>query len=1795
MADWGESGFDDLAPRKQGGDLSGAGDSGFDDLAAPAPQPGVLDRIKNQVSTTVGNVEDTLSNWAGNVEQAAENYGNEVAAAGARAYEARQNGEEINDEDPTEGFEGDNYNAAKEQLYNEAVGKPAGYVAITPFVPAPVRGAAGALAAPTIVSGTVNAYNQNMANDDGTPVISTAKQTLLDPVIEPVKEAATNPAGFAGSIVDNPTNLWGKVFLPGAMAEGAARGGAKLAPRSLKDAAANAKEAALTRAGMPEYNDPFSGVRGRTRKTYQAGEAEAEDNASNYSAGDEGPVYEQDGLNHGYRTENGMQDMTGARTGEDAYRPSEGRAVYQGGDLSRAGESGFDDLAGDNGNRSGGYSGFDDLKTDSTPETTQSEAPVYRGGSETPEETGDMATDVYNRYRMNGLTDAEAAGMTGNVATESDFSTSAVSDDGAYTKGIIQWDGNRYQAFRDWCDQNGRDPSDWRAQVDYSVVELRTTERTALDNMRAKGDALTPEDAAYIIRRDYERPREDVANDAKRQGVARQVYDGQGGKAGENRRTLDDNASGEDLSSQIIESDKKSDADMNFIREPSKSDISDSIGDNTMRGDIFRKDDAKAIDDFHNRDESEKAQAARDSTNELADGIEAKDGNRISFKFEDDNRRAADTMTDEAMRGREGMTANDRRNYAAGVVKDTVKNPDIIYKKDGSTFYTSFRKGENGQPSRAVTVEMRADGSSRLTTAEMGENASSPTPERALANRIDGAEVTYTSDAMRASVPRAEDAAMNAQNVNRLTDAPQSVYTMNPSDNIQAEVSGNQHARTIQRMSNDVNYGASDESHTVTRQEILDTINREFGATIRKGRVDARARGQYDPRQNVIRTREDGTPRVITHELGHYLDNQHHFSSNPEFGEEFERVIHDRFGNAYDSLGPEGIRSEGFAEFLHDYAADKKMAKRNFPTFYDYFEKTISKDPKMVQALDRLGTVVRAWNNQGSVARVKGSISFSDSMGFQGLRRALQNGDFGEAGKKAFNKIYTQVMDELNPLREVVEEAEARTGQKLALSENPFLQAWVARGWAGKAMTLLQHGDPDAGVKSLKEIYQMVGKDKMKDFSALLVALRENDIIRWNEKVTRTHEGEPIQTTLDPVDVGITIRKLAKDEKLMEAAKELKKYQDNLLDRLVSEGILTMKQVADMRAKYPHYVPFQRVVDKLHGGYGTGGGFVDVASPIKKMKGSTRDIIDPLESIIRNTFVITQTIERNKVGRAFVNLSRHDGMGDLVEAVNGTPKATDSTFSVWIGGKKHTFATSPEILDALKMTDKDGADMFVKIMSKPASWVRAGATLSPEFILRNPVRDMISAFMYSRHGFIPVVDTARGLALYLKKGKEYWDYMNSGAAEASMVSLDRDYLHGQMRDLLKNPSVLAQCAKNPIEVLQAFSEATEMATRLAEFDLAKKGYTGIMNRLFGSERKPVSDEIAGIQSRDVTLDFGRHGTKTTSLNKTVAFFNAALQGTDKMVREWKEHPGNMALKTTIGITLPSVILWYLNKDDPRYQELPQWQKDIFWVIPGKDTLYKIPKPFELGILFGTAPERMLQYMYDKEKGRKGPGFKGLGESIFDNMLPSFWPTGLLPIAEWMSNYSFFMGRNIVPESQKNLPDKEQYGPYTSWTARKAGELFDLSPRKIDNTIQGLSGNFGRLINTGIDAATGLSDTRPSLRGSEMPGVRGFTATPYASSDSEQRLRDEYMDQLKLYNEFKLTHKKPEGFSMAQYQKYKTAMDGLSRVYKAEKVIRDSTKLNSEEKREKLDKLKLTKVNISRRAFGDSRVHNEEGT
>lgn len=1691
-----------------------------------------IDKTGKEINDNVGN---TLTNWKDDVVNKANNLGNEYSKSAANAINANgdnfskfdDNGEFI-DEYATPGL-----GKAHVETYNAAVGKPAGYLAITPYVPPPVRIAAGVLAAPTIASDTVDMYNANAtAENDGTApdgflgnkYVATAKNLLVDPVAEPVERLIDDPGEFAKNIAMNPTNLWGDVFLPATMIHGAT-------PKKV------------------------SGAIGE--RVGRAAEHIKE------------------------KASNAFEDI-GERFTKDAPKLEEGVM----------------------------YNAFDDVPVPEEPSNAVEPREYSEGGlSGQPMEgeTGNIQADIYNRYRQNGLSDVEAAAMTGNIGAESSFSTTVTSGDGYGSRGLVQFTGDRLNGesgLLKFAENRGLDPWDWRTQVDFSVWELHNTESAALEAMRARPDA-TPEEMAVIIRKNYERPDPAVAHDDVRAQIAKETFDGNYGKY-ENRprdntsfkdSTLDPNyrsyeqpfkdefienekpVSGEethtDLNSFVENTDKKQvkneDLGINYQGEGETArtgEINEFQPKDRINTDFVEGEKPKFEEKALENDASTQFRYEEDAPNEslrnALDDLPQKAKETIINELKNDASDPRYTELENKVQSNTELLKDLNKATKPDIPKtelDAVKvrlseNLDVPVERLNNEYMETVRR-DRAAELIADTQELKL---MQAEPAEGGVSKYSQQPSQLLDNA--------THEQVRDAVVKAFDG--NEAMANRYMESK----GVRPTEQLQYSAMGKDTPHTgideVERL-----------GRSVTRKEILDAVNNLFNQRVKSGRLGRdNVRGWYNTKTDVIRSGNYGEIPVIMHELGHYVDNYFNFSKDARFNEEFNGVIQDRFGKAYNKLGMDGIRSEGYAEFFKDYVSDRAKAKREFPEFYKHFTEAIAKEPELNGITNKLSKLVHEWHRQGGAERIKGSISFESKGKVSQAIDAVKRGEAKDVIKKALNDVYTKAVDELNPLKDLVEEVERQTGEKIAFDDNPYMQAWLARGWVGKAETLIEHGAPEHGIKSLKDILKGIGEKEHKEFSAYLVALHDLDLHKNKQKAT-----------FDYTEDAAVLGKHAGNERFQKAAVAIYKYQDYMLQMLVKEGMLTAKAYHTMRKMYPHYIPFFRdMSDAGMQSFLSGGkGFIDVSSPVKRFKGSTRDIIDPLESIVKNTFQFYNAVERNHVGRTFAKLADKNGVGQIVERVNGNKSATDNTFNVWENGEKVTYETTPELIQTMRMLDKDQSNMVAKILSYPANWLRAGATLSPEFILRNPVRDMIGASIYSKHGFIPVLDTFKGLSLFLKKGELYWEYMKSGAAHAAMVSLDRDYLGGQLRDIMSRESKVTKLIKNPIEVLRAMSEATEMATRLAEFDNARKGYTGVSNRLFGKDRKPLTAREAALESRDITLDFSRRGSHTKKANQVIAFFNATIQGADKMARAFKEDPRGMTVKTMLYITLPSVLLWYMNKDDERYQELPQWEKDTFWIIPGKENMYRVPKPFEAGVLFGTSFERMLQYFDDAKNNRKSVGFKGFGDRVVDSLAPSFMPTAMIPVVEAMTNYSLFRQRNIIPQSQENLPAHLQYGANTSEVAKFVGDKINVSPYIVDNTIRGYGGGLAGLGLSGIDAATGAKENNASKKWYEAPGLRGFTAAPYQSSNSVQRVYDDYKEQEKLHNEFKLTGQRPDGYDAKEFAKLKNASDSLKGLNKASKAIINNERMSGEQKREQLDKINMRKANIARSVYGLGKV------
>lgn len=757
-----------------------------------------------------------------------------------------------------------------------------------------------------------------------------------------------------------------------------------------------------------------------------------------------------------------------------------------------------------------------------------------------------------------------------------------------------------------------------------------------------------------------------------------------------------------------------------------------------------------------------------------------------------------------------------------------------------------------------------------------------------------------------------------------------------------------------------------------------------------------------------------------------------------------------------------------------------------------------------------------------------------------------------ERPRQTLSETYTALKDDIYPIAEV-EKALAK-GIPLETAESPYRLARLTRGSAGKASQFLDHGAFDFNTyktigPGLNKILAPFGKD-LNGLRAYLVARRAQEL-----------RGRGIETGVPAAEAAMVV---AGGKQYAAAAESLYAYQNSLAKYMKDAGLLGDDAYAAMLELNKDYVPMHRLFEGESGGSaGTGAG-LSVRNPIRAIKGSERIVLDPLESIIKNTYVYTALAEKNAVGRAFGELVTRDpataeALGVTVSkqkmraieitdaeiARALTKQGADAevqTFSVfrpnalqpgpnqiryYDNGKPRTLEVPKEVAEAFNAVDRQSAGMLLNILAMPARTLRAGAVLAPDFMLRNVFRDQLSAFTFSKNGYIPVWDMLRGAMSAAKKDVDFQNWLKSGGPNSAMVALDRNYLQQHLMELNKDTGLMRKSwnvVSSPLEVLRITSELMENATRLGEFKRATKGAT---------DKATIQE--AGFQSREVTLDFARIGAQTRGLNMIAAFFNAGVEGLDRTARAFKDRPMATTAKVAASVTMPSILLWYANNNTPerqaRWREIPNWQRDLFWIVMTEDNIYRIPKPFELGVIFGSSAERMLdQFAADKPDAMKG-FLQSVGEMATANVMP----TGAVPLLEQMTNHSMFTGNPLIPRRMEGILPEYQYTEYTTELAKAVGRMVGAfpglkdksiaSPMVIDNYIRGWTGTLGVYIEKALDAglreAGVLPDVpKPLATLADIPVVKAFIVRyPAATAQSVQDFYEKHNQRQKVYATF----------------------------------------------------------------------------
>jgi hypothetical protein len=459
---------------------------------------------------------------------------------------------------------------------------------------------------------------------------------------------------------------------------------------------------------------------------------------------------------------------------------------------------------------------------------------------------------------------------------------------------------------------------------------------------------------------------------------------------------------------------------------------------------------------------------------------------------------------------------------------------------------------------------------------------------------------------------------------------------------------------------------------------------------------------------------------------------------------------------------------------------------------------------------------------------------------------------------------------------------------------------------------------------------------------------------------------------------------------------------------------------------------------------------------------------------------------------------------------------------VYENGERTVYEVHSELADIINNLGYEQASLVMKALQAPAGWLRAGATLSPDFALRNVNRDVISQMVYSTEGGVfnvPFKDFFTGLMESKRKGDAYQAWLRSGGAQAMMVSVDKPHMQKQIYQELQGLPWYNKA--NPMKALRLLSEYSEKGTRIGEFKKVMK------KSVDPNDRRNLTN--AAFASRDITLDFAKSGHQGRKFNRLTAFFNAAVQGHAKML-EMLTHADprirrNTWIKAMTYVTLPSMGLAAMTHNHPAIKEIEQWQKDIFWLIPlGSDehaTVLRIPKPFEMGFWFGSLPERFVHWAMDEFDPK---AFSGLADSLGAHM-PSIAPTVALPWVENLTDWSFWREAPLIGRSMEGRLPEYQYSVGTTELAKSISKVIGkvtpnsltkgYSPIEIENVINGYTGGLGKYALQLVDAAARkggvIADPiRPEKTLADMPFIKAFVArSPSASAHSVTTFMERY--------------------------------------------------------------------------------------
>lgn len=744
------------------------------------------------------------------------------------------------------------------------------------------------------------------------------------------------------------------------------------------------------------------------------------------------------------------------------------------------------------------------------------------------------------------------------------------------------------------------------------------------------------------------------------------------------------------------------------------------------------------------------------------------------------------------------------------------------------------------------------------------------------------------------------------------------------------------------------------------------------------------------------------------------------------------------------------------------------------------------------------------------------------------------------------------------------------------------------------------------------------------------------------------------------------------NQKIAQVADRITEMHRELLDMRYRAGLLSDESYQAIKASDDYYTPFFRELADETAGTGTlpgsrGGRFSISSSGVRRMDRTAQALeqtADPLETIITDAARTYRDVSKQRVANVIFGIADKGELPFIkrIQADPMNPPKGEGILQQTRGGKLYTYeVTDKDLFNALAGQDRVASNALVKFANVLKDVKTAGITVLPDFAAANVIRDvaasglqrpdvaraareaalgaglggasgvatgdqgesavkrfLVGAGLGSGAGLYarPLLETMSAMKSIVKNDQLFRDFLADGASTEGFYVRDANDAAKALKELEKDPRQLQEIVKsiviptNWMQTLRKIGSVAEQSTRLAAYRQMKEA--------------GFSAADAALAAQDRTLRFANIGASPSvkNLAAMTPFWNAKVQGWDKLARLMKD-PKTYALGAGM-LTAPTIALWSVNKDNPEYWERPAWEKNLFWLVPksyigeeGEKGFYRIPKPFELGYLFASLPERLLDYA--TQKGVDIPLIGEIASASPEVAEPSRGLTraamemggatmeGTLPIPEVanvplqvMVNRDLFRDQPIVKKPQ--LSPELQVTDESSTIARALAQV-GVRPEMTDFVIRSTLGTAGSEASKAIDMvarAAGLNAPPPPAGTTRVPVLgrfaERFTTSTKGQTDPEAMARE----RLRELNQIKTDLKELERIGdekrmfqfvdkhlddielLGQLQPVETQLEQIS---KARTQIRKNTALSPDERQAALELLRTEGQKLSEILIG----------